>query len=141
MIKEAYCSFEVSKMLKEKGFDEPCRAYWDDQPVLSSRTLFWTIESHKHYNREVSAPTHQMAMAWLREIHHIIFVFKPSYFSGDECTYWSYERWCGFGKGSAGRTEDVLRSGNSQSSSSIRSTGIRKRKRRMRLLMTHCWKN
>ena len=95
MIKEAYCSFEVSKMLKEKGFDEPCRAYWDDQPVLSSRILFRTIESHKHYNREVSAPTHQMAMAWLREIHHIIFVFKPSYFSGDECIYWSYERWCG----------------------------------------------
>lgn len=39
--------------------------------------------------------THQRVMKWLREVHHIIFVFKPSYFSGDECTYWTYERWCG----------------------------------------------
>lgn len=23
-IKEAYCSFEVAKLLKEKGFDDPC---------------------------------------------------------------------------------------------------------------------
>lgn len=27
MIKEAYCSFEVSKLLKEKGFDEVVCAY------------------------------------------------------------------------------------------------------------------
>ena len=24
MIKEAYCSFEVAELLKEKGFNEPC---------------------------------------------------------------------------------------------------------------------
>lgn len=27
MIKEAYVSFEIAKLLKEKGFNEPCRAY------------------------------------------------------------------------------------------------------------------
>ena len=28
MIKEAYCSFEVAKLLKEKGFDEVCDLYY-----------------------------------------------------------------------------------------------------------------
>lgn len=95
MIEEAYCSFEIAKLLKEKGFDESCRAYWDVQPALDSRTLFWTIEPHKHYDREVCAPTHQVAMAWLRKIHNIIFVFKPASFSGEECTSWTYEIWAG----------------------------------------------
>lgn len=48
MIKEDYCSFELSKLLKEKGFkQEGC---------------------HKSYSMEGPvAPTHQMAMKWLRE--------------------------------------------------------------------------
>lgn len=25
MIKEAYVSYEIAKLLKEKGFDEPCK--------------------------------------------------------------------------------------------------------------------
>ena len=93
MIKEAYCSFEVSKLLKEKGFNELCCGRY------SIRSKEFHLDCTKMCNNgglfECAAPTHQMAMAWLREIHHIIFVFKPSYFSGDECTYWSYERWCG----------------------------------------------
>ena len=28
MIKEAYCSYEVSKLLKEKGFEGECIAYY-----------------------------------------------------------------------------------------------------------------
>lgn len=34
MIKEAYCSFEVSKLLKEKGFDAQCRAAYTDYGQL-----------------------------------------------------------------------------------------------------------
>ena len=94
MIKEAYCSYEVSKLLKEKGFDEACHAMYNRNGYLIPINFPRVTKSEK---REfvLDAPTHQMAMAWLREVHHIIFVFKPSYFSGDECTYWTYERWCG----------------------------------------------
>ena len=92
MIIEDYVSFEVAKLLKEKGFDEPCIAVYEEG-VLRINTLCY------YHNSELSsyicAPTLQMSMKWLREVHHIIFVFKPSYFSGDECTYWTYERWCG----------------------------------------------
>lgn len=29
MIRESLCSFEVSKLAREKGFDEPCMAFWE----------------------------------------------------------------------------------------------------------------
>lgn len=68
MIKEAYCSFEVAKLLKGKGFNEECIGAY---------------------------PTHQMAMSWLREKYNIIVVIKPATFSGDNCTSWAFELWCG----------------------------------------------
>ena len=68
MTKEDYCSFEVSKLLKEKGFDEPCRAVYEEK-VLRTNTLC------EYHNSELSsyvcAPTHQMAMKWLREKYYI----------------------------------------------------------------------
>ena len=34
-MKEAYCSYEISELLKEKGFNSPCHAIWyDDRIVL-----------------------------------------------------------------------------------------------------------
>ena len=68
MITEDYVSFEIAKLLKEKGFDclchsyfrkdnpnnlvkETCGANWNDTPFCTSR------------------PTLQMAMKWLREVH------------------------------------------------------------------------
>ena len=64
MIKEAYCSFEVAKLLKEKGFNEPCRAVYEEE-ILRINTLC------DYHNSELSsyvcAPTLQMAMNWLRE--------------------------------------------------------------------------
>ena len=35
MITEDYCSFEVAKLLKEKGFDETCYQKYDDEGYLS----------------------------------------------------------------------------------------------------------
>ena len=75
MIKEAYCSFEVAKLLKEKGFNEPCRAVYEEE-ILRINTLC------DYYNSELSsyvcAPIHQMAMAWLREIYGIDIVIEIS---------------------------------------------------------------
>ena len=99
MIQEDYVSFETAKLLKEKGFCAPCFAYYSEY-VDNWKTLkIWrgyakTYDTVRN-NGYVLVPTLQTAMKWLREVHHIIFVFKPSYFSGDECTYWTYERWCG----------------------------------------------
>lgn len=53
MAKEAYCSDDVCKLLKEKGFREPCTAL--NQLVI------------KDGEKPFMKITHQKAMAWLRE--------------------------------------------------------------------------
>ena len=69
-IKEDYVSYEVAKLLKEKGFHEPCIATYNlttkdfaVEEVYQDWTTCW-----KTY---VSAPTLQMACKWLREVHNL----------------------------------------------------------------------
>lgn len=58
MITEDYVSFETAKLLKEKGFSElTTKAY----PYFEG----------KDYKYDISCPTLQMAMKWLREVHDI----------------------------------------------------------------------
>lgn len=74
MVTEDYCSFEISKLLKEKGFDWLCRGfYYKDSEV--AEPYFRSNEGIDNWNEQplsvrdlwFSAPTHQMAMKWLRE--------------------------------------------------------------------------
>ena len=62
MIKEAYCSFEVAKLLKEKGFNERSAASYDSKGQLQEGYGYWNKTPIWY-----AAPTHQMAMAWLRK--------------------------------------------------------------------------
>lgn len=69
MIQERYCSYEISKLLREKGFDESCDHFYKyDSTEIYRGTKFTNSQiGDKFYN----APTHQMAMDWLREIHKL----------------------------------------------------------------------
>lgn len=69
MITEDYVSFETAKLLKEKGFDEPIQYFYKfDSKELYRGTVFTNTQiGYKFYN----APTLQMAMKWLREVHNI----------------------------------------------------------------------
>ena len=68
MIKEAYVSFEVAKLLKENGFNEPTwTRYEDDNEVIFGNKYDWNNSPMG----QISAPTHQMAVAWLREEYGI----------------------------------------------------------------------
>ena len=73
MIKEAYCSFEVAKLLKEKGFGikEETRGYYPIKGDATGRLMFGAEYHHNTSQVQIAAPTHQMAMAWLREEHDI----------------------------------------------------------------------
>ena len=81
MITEDYVSFEVAKLLKEKGFDEPCECFYDTENNDASIVNGWMdISNSELEEREFvcySAPTHQMAMKWLREVHKIYIVISP----------------------------------------------------------------
>ena len=70
MITEDYCGFEVSKLLKQKGFDECCRAFITsnvDFALKSDGRVF----NHILLDNEYAAPTLQMVVKWFREVHHI----------------------------------------------------------------------
>jgi len=82
MIQEDYVSFELAKLLKEKGFDvyTPTRYDYDGG-----------FHSHGNYligDSDISAPTHQMAMKWLREVHNIFIQIKRDnqYYEGTPVT-------------------------------------------------------
>jgi hypothetical protein len=85
MITEDYVSFETAKLLKEKGFDE--------LTSLSYRLLDGfpqRITCRNSFEEGlVSRVTLQMAMKWLREVHHYyIQVMLDSWAFGDHCGYY-----------------------------------------------------
>ena len=109
MIEERYCSYEVSNLLQEKGFNQECFAkyakeacterYYDD---YRERMLSWTIkpgeliipsidrESYEVYGVMIPAPTHQMACDWLY-VKYGIFITTDVYL--DELDGSKYITW------------------------------------------------
>lgn len=67
MIEEDYVSFETAKLLKEKGFDWECK----------TRKFYPEPEYDAESPDGVYAPTIQMAMKWLREVHNIDISVTP----------------------------------------------------------------
>lgn len=66
MITEDYVSFEIAKLLKEKGFNERSAASYDSKGQLQEGRAYWNKTPIWY-----AAPTHQMVMKWLREVHNI----------------------------------------------------------------------
>ena len=84
MICECYVSFETAKLLKEKGFDAECHSHYypchyPDGSIQYHKYERTEYEKDKPYYAIYSfktlpkdhylAPTLQMAMKWLREVH------------------------------------------------------------------------
>lgn len=61
MITEDYVSFETAKLLKAKGFNEYCEKSYSLEGKLYSNFP----------DNCILAPTLQMAMKWLRDVHNI----------------------------------------------------------------------
>ena len=89
-ITEDYVSFETAKLLKEKGFY---------QDFLSEITPVWKLNGNRtelafygcdNYPCETdewySAPTLQMAMKWLRDIHNLDIIAPPQF----DDSKWTY---------------------------------------------------
>ena len=65
---EQYCNFEISKKLREKGFNISCTTgYNGDGDFIYDDTYHnWNDEGNYY-----TAPTHQMAKEWLRKNYEI----------------------------------------------------------------------
>ena len=80
MIEESYVSFSTAKLLKEAGFDVPCRGvyvtdrtgYYEFREYDNKQTtddLCWDTEDGFQY--EYLAPTQALAERWLREVYNV----------------------------------------------------------------------
>lgn len=96
IIVEDYCSFEVSKLLKEKGFDGLCRRYdfedWQGRHTDTSTILPSNFNKH---GGNTSIPTLQMAMKWLREVHKLhVEIYRSYDYGTDADNRLVAEWWC-----------------------------------------------
>ena len=75
-LSEDYCSYEVAKLLKEKGFDGEVSAFVEEDNTKYDYTLSGFIKAET-----LPCPTHQMAMKWLREecdLHIIAYPYNAN---------------------------------------------------------------
>ena len=120
MITEDYVSFEIAKLLKEKGFDEHCFCINYPLPegghhniilpnLLNNSIIPFTDEyKYCRYKEDfITIPTLQMTMKWLRKVYSINFniswnptfkdyfveIFKPTLLYST-ITYQNYEEAC-----------------------------------------------
>ena len=78
MITEDFVSFETARLLKEKGFDIYVRSYYQKYEYKTKEELI-TNDALWNYNISsfrYSAPTLQMAMKWLREVHKLFITIE-----------------------------------------------------------------
>ena len=68
MSKENYVSYAVAILLKSKGFDERCYKKYN---------LCGDLFDSTEFTYGPKAPTLQMAIDWLREIHHLWIDIDP----------------------------------------------------------------
>lgn len=90
MIKERYCSFGIARLLKEKGFDEACTClyYNGDLEFVNDNAYEHVMRNSSIANKDfITAPTHQMACDWLREVYDLHIIAYP-YKSGNN------KGWC-----------------------------------------------
>jgi len=91
MITEDYVSFETAKLLKEKGFDGKLPfIYVDTEKSDREVHLTDTLCNYNdgHIKDVISAPTLQMAMKWLRNVHKIIPIVLTGGYSQNPFYYW-----------------------------------------------------
>ena len=82
-IQEDYVSFEVAKLLKEKGFNERLLTYYltaEDKKRGYFQIMAFTDDTidNNHSVYCYLAPTLQMTMKWLREVHNLHIDVDPS---------------------------------------------------------------
>ena len=94
MITEDYVSFEVAKLLKERGFYEPTCGFYHDDYI--GTLIVSSPSNHNGSINSIAAPSQGHAMKWLREKYNIIICIEPhSYNTFDNktssyiFTYWT----------------------------------------------------
>ena len=98
MLTEDFCSFEVAKLLKEKGFDELCIFKYSSEGVrMKAGVAIDEWQNSELDDDECSCPSQSMAMKWLREVH-LLHVYAEYHSFFQECPKKLYYHWVPFVK-------------------------------------------
>lgn len=90
MITEDYVSYETAKLLKKSGFDSneiSCINVFKGHTYKIQGTIIDADE-------DVTIPTIQLAMKWLREKHILVLPEPKSFTLDGEVATWVYNIWC-----------------------------------------------
>ena len=91
-ITEDYVSFEIAKLLKEKGFKGLGNCFYEKGRIIDFNNYWWRITPKERYN-SIEAPTLQMAMKWLRKEHYCHIVIDYT-FTADANLSEEYVSYC-----------------------------------------------
>ncbi len=89
MITEDYISFELAKLLKEKGFNESTDKQYNLDKIVGDYNI---TDRSRHPERYLDAPTLQMAMKWLRE-KCIFITLNIISFNLNDLPVWNFDIW------------------------------------------------
>ena len=99
MTQEDYVSFNVAKLLKEKGYNEPCKQFYckayDDTWNCDNDCLRFRLVTYSELeDGDILIPSLYDAQKWLREKHGIIVDIDTDYYDGFLFTYqaWSFDK-------------------------------------------------
>ena len=77
MITEDYVSFEIAKLLREKGFKGSKKMFYNERQSLEAfHNYWWRITPRERYDC-LEAPTFWEVMKWLREKHRCFIGICP----------------------------------------------------------------
>lgn len=78
-INEDYCSFEVAKLLKDKGFVGECSRFY-----MPNGYGIWKYEHYHDFDisKRIECPTLQMACKWLREVYNVVIEINSIWIVG-----------------------------------------------------------
>lgn len=111
MITEDYVSFEIAKLLKEKGFDVPTENSYDNtgENLKDMKTIYGGTPDFGEVNWNAdpfvcevfpklitfSKPSQSLALKWLREVHKINIVIGVAADDDNLYSLWKFDIWNG----------------------------------------------
>lgn len=115
-IKEDYCSFEVSKLLKKKGLIMYCKhSFWKGEFTQSTPGYPLedgsTSQDKYHSVERYYAPTHSIAIKWIRENFEININIYPEQGFWDINIYDLSKRECLYHDGTFNSPEEATEAG------------------------------
>lgn len=83
---EDYCSFEIAKLLKEKGFNIKCNTYFISDNDIAAISILRDFNNNGVY---LSAPSQSLVLKWLRKVHnYYIQIMLDSWACGGHLGYY-----------------------------------------------------